>query len=67
MAYLAFLCLAGVDASGYGIVAPVHCISRLRPPTDMSSSFGPKNINLGRIGRVAIRMNGSIQPRWLAQ
>ena len=51
----------------YGIVAPVQVISRFRPPTDMSSSFGPKNISRGRIGRVAMSRNGSTQLRWLKQ
>jgi len=31
----------------------------------MSSSFGPKKNSRGRIGRVAIRTNGSLQLRWL--
>ena len=42
-------------------------MSRLRPPTPMSSSFGPKNDRRGRIGSVAIRTNGSAQDRWLKQ
>ncbi len=51
----------------YGMVAPVQVISRLRPPTDMSSSFGPKKVSRGRIGSTAISRNGSIQLRWLKQ
>ena len=51
----------------YGIAVPVQVISRFRPPDDMSSSFGPKNDSRGRIGRVAISTNGSVQLRWLKQ
>jgi hypothetical protein len=51
----------------YGMVVPVQVISRFRPPTDMSSSFGPKNASRGRIGSVAINTNGSAQLRWLKQ
>ena len=48
-----------------GIAVPVHFISRLRPPVDMSSSFGPKKYRRGRHGRVAMRTNGSAQLWWL--
>jgi hypothetical protein len=51
----------------YGIVAPLHVIRRLRPPTLISSSLGPKKYSLGWIGSTAIRMNGSIQFMWLKQ
>ena len=47
----------------YGIADPVQAIRRFRPPTDMSSSFGPKKYSRGRRGKAAIRMNGSTQPR----
>ena len=51
----------------YGIVVPVQDMIRFRPPTAMSSSFGPKNQSRGRSGRTAIRANGSAQLRWLKQ
>ena len=51
----------------YGIAAPVQVISRFRPPTLMSSSFGPKNHSRGRNGRTAISTNGSAQLMWLKQ
>ena len=50
-----------------GSCVPVQCISRFRPPTAMSSSFGPKNDSRGRNGRTAISTNGSVQLRWLKQ
>ena len=42
-------------------------MSRLRAPLRMSSSFGPKNERRGRVGRVAMSRNGSVQLRWLKQ
>ena len=51
----------------YGIAAPVHIISRLRLPTLISSSFGPKKYSRGWIGSTAINTNGSIQLMWLKQ
>jgi len=50
-----------------GTDAPVQDISLLRPPVDMSSSLGPKKKSRGRSGRTVMRMNGSVQPRWLKQ
>ena len=51
----------------YGIAVPVQNITRLRPPTCMSSSFGPKKKRRGRTAATAISMNGSDQLRWLKQ
>ena len=51
----------------YGMAVPVQNMTRFRPPTCMSSSFGPKNKSRGRNGSVAISTNGSIQLRWLKQ
>ena len=51
----------------YGIAVPVQSMIRLRPPTRMSSSFGPKKDSRGRNGSTAISTNGSDQLRWLKQ
>ena len=51
----------------YGMAVPVQCMTRFRPPTCMSSSFGPKKKSRGRNGRIAMSMNGSDQLRWLKQ